>query len=43
MMSNALGPPIKAKEQKTPRLPNVEITAGAATTADGAGADETSE
>ena len=43
MMSNALGPPFKAKEQKTPRLPNVEITAGAATTADGGGADKTSE
>ena len=39
IMSNALGPPLKAKEQKTPRLPDVEITLGAATTADGAGAD----
>ena len=42
-ISNALGPPLKAKEQKTPSLPNVEITAGAVITADGAGADETSE
>ena len=41
-MSSALGPPIKNKENKTPRLTNVEITAGAATTADGAGADGTS-
>ena len=32
------GPPLKTKDQKMPRLPGVEITAGAATTEDGAGA-----
>ena len=42
MISNALGPPLKAKEPKTPRLPNVEITAGAATIANGTRADGSS-
>ena len=42
MMSNALGPPPKNKEQKTPRLPNVEIAAGAATTSNRARDNRTS-
>ena len=41
-MSSALGPLIKNKEQKTPRLTKIEVTAGAATTANSAGADGTS-
>ena len=41
MMSNALGPPFKNKEQKTPRLLGIDITDGAATTADAAGANGT--
>ena len=40
-MSNALDPPFKNKEQKTPRLLGIDITAGAATTADAAGANGT--
>ena len=41
MMSSTQGPLSKNKEPKTPRLTNAEILAGAATTADGAGADGT--
>ena len=38
-MANALGTPIKPKyEPKLPRLPPVDITAGAATTEEGEGA-----
>ena len=33
MMSNALGPPLKKKEQKMPHLLGIDITADAATTA----------